>query len=49
MNKNVTIFIGILALIVIIYRIIFMAMPMFISGVTTKNPTLVFKSLTLLV
>jgi len=49
MNDHVTIFIGLLALIVIIYRIVFLAIPMFMTGIATKNTATVFKSLTLLV
>lgn len=41
--------ISILALIVFIYRLIYLGYPMFLEGIKTKNYDIVFKSLTMLV
>lgn len=41
--------ISILALIVFIYRLIYLGYPMFLEGIKTKNYDMVFKSLTTLV
>ena len=47
-TKQLQIFIGFLATIVIIYRLIFMMIPMFYAGYKDKNYAKMFKSLSLL-
>jgi len=41
--------ISILAIIVFIYRLVYLGYPMFLEGIKTKNYDIVFKSLTMLV
>ena len=48
-DDKLSIFIGILAIIVIIYRITFLAIPMFMEGFAKNNIKIMFESLTLLV
>lgn len=48
-EDKLSIFVGILAIIVIIYRIMFLAVPMFVEGFLKKNMKMMFESLTLLV
>jgi hypothetical protein len=48
-EDKLSIFIGILAIIVIIYRISFLAIPMFMEGFVKNDVKIMFESLTLLV
>ena len=48
-TKEIQIFIGILALIVVLYRLMFLMIPMFSEGFKEKNYAKMFKSLSLLV
>ena len=48
-TKNLQIFIGILATIVVIYRLFFMMLPMFRDGFKENNYAKMFRSLSLLV
>ena len=47
-RDKLTIFVGFMALIIYIYRLIFIMSPMFKKGIITKNVPLIFKSFTLL-
>ena len=49
MKLNVDTVVGGMAIIVVLYRIIFMMIPMLQSGIATKNIPLAFKSFTLVV
>jgi len=48
-EDKLAIFVGILAIIVIIYRIMFLAIPMFVEGFIKKDMKIMFESMTLLV
>jgi len=48
-TKNLQIIIGILATIVVIYRLVFMMLPMFRDGFKENNYAKMFRSLSLLV
>lgn len=48
-KSNLAILMGILALAVVFYRIIYIGYPMFMSGVNKGNVSIIFKSLTTLV
>lgn len=48
-TKNLQIFIGILATIVVIYRLVFMMLPMFRDGYKENDYAKMFRSLSLLV
>lgn len=48
-EEKLAIFIGILAVIVIIYRILFLAVPTFMKGFNKNDMKIMFESITLLV
>jgi hypothetical protein len=48
-DSLLSIIMGILALIVVIYRLLYIGYPMFEEGFNEKNPSKMLKSLTLLV
>ena len=48
-DSLLSIIMGILALIVVIYRLLYIGYPMFEKGFNEKNPSKMLKSLTLLV
>ena len=49
LNPTFTTIIGVLAMIVILYRIIYIGYPIFLEGYNNKNMSLIFKALTTLV
>ncbi len=48
-NLNLAIIIGLMALIVFIYRFFFLLIPMLVKGIKTKKTKLIFDSFTMLV
>ena len=48
-TEALQIIIGIFAVIVVMYRIVFMMIPMFVTGVKTIDYATIFKSITLIV
>lgn len=49
MKENLAIIIGIMSIFIIIYRIVFLMIPMLMSGIYTNNLTQIMESLTLLI
>ena len=49
MKEKLAIIIGIMSIFIVIYRIIFLMIPMFMTGINTNNLTKIMESLTLLI
>ena len=49
MNDKIATIVGILAIIVVLYRIIYLMIPMLIKGIKERRPVDIFNSFTLIV